>query len=156
MISTNVHEVCVAAAEKVSKSARCVPVPASDTAWGKIVAPRCATAAPRSRGQYREAADRRLGMIPTDRREAVANRAMQAPPKDRPGYLLAAAGRASPRAAIKAFCLECVGWQRAEVSRCTAPTCLLWLYRPFRKEARDTGGNAKQGVTTILNVAQMP
>lgn len=74
-------------------------------------------------------------MIPAERREAVASRAMQAPPKDRPGYILAAAGKASPRAAIKAFCMECVGWRRAQVTRCTASVCPLYAYRPFRKEA---------------------
>ena len=136
MISMDVQdEECVAVTGKAPQNPRSSRAPASDATTAEIVAPRCATALPRRRGQYHAAADRRLGMIPAERREAVARRAMQAPPKDRPGYLLAAAGRASPRAAIKAFCLECVGWQRAEVTRCTAPACPLWSYRPFRKEA---------------------
>jgi len=47
-------------------------------------------------------------------------------------YLRAVGGR-WPKSAIKAFCLECVGWQRAEVARCTALACPLWAYRPFRR-----------------------
>jgi hypothetical protein len=48
-------------------------------------------------------------------------------------YLQATRGKASPRVAIKAFCLECVGWNRPEVARCTATACPLWMYRPFRR-----------------------
>ena len=36
-------------------------------------------------------------------------------------------------AAIKAFCLECVCWQKNEVINCTYVTCPLYLVRPFIK-----------------------
>jgi len=41
---------------------------------------------------------------------------------------------ASPRQAIKAQCLECVGFSRDEITTCTAYACPLWEYRPFQKK----------------------
>jgi hypothetical protein len=41
----------------------------------------------------------------------------------------------SPRRAIKAFCLECVGFDRAAVTGCTAFACPLWNFRPFQEQA---------------------
>lgn len=40
-------------------------------------------------------------------------------------------GAASPRKAIKAMCLECVGYERSAVAECTATACPLWMYRPY-------------------------
>lgn len=40
--------------------------------------------------------------------------------------------KASPRAAIKAFCTECVGYDRLAVAGCTAYACPLWRYRPYQ------------------------
>ena len=65
----------------------------------------------------------------------IQNRAAGMPETMRQGYLRAAAGTASPRAAIKAFCLECVGHVRAEVTQCTDEACPLFLYRPFQSDA---------------------
>ncbi|ABF08893.1 hypothetical protein [Cupriavidus metallidurans] len=48
------------------------------------------------------------------------------------------AGEASPRQAIKAFCVACVGGTRAEVTRCTCYACPLYEFRPF-KTAREDG-----------------
>ena len=83
-----------------------------------------------------QSADRRLraiqkalSLVEPTRRPMVESRAIQMPLLYRAGYLRAAAGKASPRAAIKAFCLECVGWDRKEVSLCTAPACPLYPYR---------------------------
>jgi hypothetical protein len=42
-------------------------------------------------------------------------------------------GFASPRTAIKAQCLECVGYVRAEVKLCTSFTCPLYMYRPYKE-----------------------
>lgn len=36
--------------------------------------------------------------------------------------------------AIKAMCLECVGFDRLAVTDCTAYACPLWRYRPFQKK----------------------
>ena len=67
---------------------------------------------------------------------AVAKRAGQMPKSCRAAYLKATRGKASPRAAIKAHCLECVGWNRQEVQLCTGTACPLWMYRPFLKGGR--------------------
>lgn len=72
-----------------------------------------------------------LSRLDPARRPAVENRLSQMPKTYRNTYLRAVGGK-SPRAAIKAFCLECVGWQREEVVRCTAPACPLYTYRPFQ------------------------
>lgn len=40
--------------------------------------------------------------------------------------------KASPRKAIKAFCAECVGYDRESVAGCTAYACPLWRYRPHQ------------------------
>ena len=58
--------------------------------------------------------------------------------KDMPGiykksYLAAVSGKASPRNAIKAFCIECRGYKRSEVTNCDSIECPLNLYRPYRK-----------------------
>lgn len=44
-------------------------------------------------------------------------------------------GTASPRQAIKAFCLTCVGFVRADITGCTATHCPLYAYRPYQKGA---------------------
>lgn len=75
------------------------------------------------------AIERSLSSIPTTRRHQVAERAEQVPLSMRNNYLKAAAGTASPRGAIKAMCLECVGWTREEVELCTAKACPLFCYR---------------------------
>jgi hypothetical protein len=49
----------------------------------------------------------------------------------RTNYDRAMRGR-SPKAAIKAHCLECVCWQKEEVRLCSSPACALFPYRPYR------------------------
>jgi len=78
-------------------------------------------------------AQNRLSRLEPTRRRPVEDRLSQMPKTCMRTYLKAASGR-SPSAGIKAFCLECVSWQRAEVAHCTAQACPLWPYRPFRKE----------------------
>ena len=46
-------------------------------------------------------------------------------------------GSASPRVAIKAFCLQCVGYLREDVRNCTADGCPLHEYRPYQDGAED-------------------
>ena len=43
------------------------------------------------------------------------------------------AGDSSPRQCIKAFCLECNGWETDAIAKCTAPACPLFNVRPFQK-----------------------
>lgn len=50
------------------------------------------------------------------------------PRRHRRLYRTAWLGR-SRKAAIRAFCLECMGWQSAEVPRCTVPACPLYEFR---------------------------
>jgi len=42
----------------------------------------------------------------------------------------------SKPAAIKAFCLECVCWQKNEIINCTSFACPLYLVRPFIKSPK--------------------
>lgn len=86
---------------------------------------------PRTTGDF-GTPERRLKLEPA-RRPAVEKRLAAMPAIYRAGYLKALAGR-SPKAAIKAHCLECVGWQRAEVTRCSSLACPLYGYRPFQGE----------------------
>ena len=48
-------------------------------------------------------------------------------------YKRAMAGK-SLRAGITAFCLECVHWDRKEITNCTSTICPLYPYRPYRKK----------------------
>ena len=49
------------------------------------------------------------------------------------------AGTASPRTAIKAFCLQCVGYLREDVTSCTALACPLHGYRPYQRREGEGG-----------------
>lgn len=42
----------------------------------------------------------------------------------------------SKTAAIKAFCLECICWQREGIRKCTATACPLYPYRPYKFESK--------------------
>lgn len=42
--------------------------------------------------------------------------------------------------AIKQFCYECCGWNKAEVRKCPAKKCPLWIYRKGR-EVKDNSNN---------------
>lgn len=43
--------------------------------------------------------------------------------------------KTSRAAAVKLFCLECVGGIRAEVRDCTSKDCALYPHRPYRVRA---------------------
>jgi len=64
----------------------------------------------------------------TSKDDTIARRLAEMPPKYRGIYKRAMTGK-SRKAALRAFCLECCGWQRVEVARCTAPACPLFPYR---------------------------
>ena len=61
----------------------------------------------------------------------IRDRLLEMPVTCRGTYLRAMKGK-SMQAAIKAHCLECVGWIRAEVEKCTAMGCALYPYKPFQ------------------------
>lgn len=46
----------------------------------------------------------------------------------------------SLRAAINARCIDCCGWNKAEVHKCPAMSCPLWLVRPFQRRQRPNDG----------------
>ena len=96
---------------------------------------------------------------PKSRQEQIDERLAQIPESQQKGYLKAVHGKGSPRSAIKAFCCECVAYDRIEVTLCTDLGCPLYLYRPFknaRPEQRMTAesmngvGSVKQAMASNL------
>lgn len=61
--------------------------------------------------------------------QQIEKRLQEMPLSCRNNYHKAMRGR-SMKSAIKAFCSECVGWQREEVKLCTDLGCPLYPYRP--------------------------
>ena len=59
----------------------------------------------------------------------------QAPESQRLTLSRALEGTASPRAAIRAKCLDCCAFDRNEVRYCPAILCALHRYRPFQDAA---------------------
>lgn len=53
-------------------------------------------------------------------------------------------GPRNPVKVMRAFCVDCMGGQHAEVRRCTSVGCALWPYRmgrnPFHGNAARNGG----------------
>ena len=46
---------------------------------------------------------------------------------------------ASPRQAMKAFCLQCCWMDDAAIRNCTATECPLWGFRPYQQTAKKAG-----------------
>jgi hypothetical protein len=63
-----------------------------------------------------------------------AKRVETAPESCRKLLVRAFSGNCSPRAAIKAFCLECVGFDREAITECSAYGCPLYEFRPFQRK----------------------
>lgn len=53
-------------------------------------------------------------------------------------------GKASSKVRIKAFCIECMGYEKFEVADCTDKGCALYGVRPIYK--RKQSKNAQMGV----------
>jgi len=70
-----------------------------------------------------------------DRVRQVAERRAQMPKTYRGIYDKAMSGK-SRKAAMRAFCLECVGWQIKEVHLCTDRACPLFPYRPTSRSSQ--------------------
>lgn len=66
------------------------------------------------------------------RDDITAQRVAEAGQLYRTIMLKAYSGEASPRSAIKAQCLICVGYDRAAITACTGYSCPLWSYRPYQ------------------------
>lgn len=56
----------------------------------------------------------------------------RAPVKHQVALRKSFAGGLSPRQAIRVKCLDCCGYERAEVAECRVVTCPLWAIRPYR------------------------
>ena len=50
------------------------------------------------------------------------------------GTLTRAYQTKSKSAAIRAFCLRCVGYVRQDITDCTARGCPLWPHRPYQEK----------------------
>ena len=70
-----------------------------------------------------------------DRAEQIDEYRRQIPERYRALYDLAMTGT-SRKAAMKAFCLGCVGWEIKEVHRCTSYGCTLHAFRPRSRVAQ--------------------
>jgi hypothetical protein len=79
------------------------------------------------------------------REERFAKMIAEAPERTRGILSRAFEGTASPRDAIKAQCLACVGYDRQEVMKCTCYTCPLWTYRPYQADAAGTPFRGREG-----------
>ena len=88
-----------------------------------------------------------LSVLEGARARLVQERLSEMPKSSMRAYLLAVSGR-SLRAAVKAFCAECVCWERDEVRRCTGTDCPLWAVRPFQRKRRK-GTDDATGQTKI-------
>jgi len=53
-------------------------------------------------------------------------------------------GRRSPTKAMRAFCVDCMGGNRAEVRRCSSVGCALWPYRMGRNPFSNRTGPSRE------------
>ena len=65
------------------------------------------------------------------------------PPSTRESYRRAMEGR-SRKAAIRAFCVMCMGYQPHHVRECTAPWCPLDPYRLVAVDGTSTSNNEEE------------
>lgn len=70
--------------------------------------------------------------IPEGRRGQIEAKLEKMPKGARYGYLRATLRKTSAKTAIKAHCLECCGYVREEVAKCSAKACTLWQLRPYQ------------------------
>jgi len=70
-----------------------------------------------------------------DRAQQIRDRRAQMPKLYRGIYDKVMTGK-SRKAAMRAFCLECVAWQINEVFQCTDAACPLYPYRPSPRSAQ--------------------
>jgi hypothetical protein len=79
----------------------------------------------------------------------IAERRAQIPRAYKATYDRAIKGK-SLRAAINAQCLECVCWQRKEITLCTDLACSLYTVRPYQ-DFSQTGHNGQFSNTESKN-----
>jgi hypothetical protein len=76
------------------------------------------------------------GCVMVNRERKIAERRAQMPRSCRGIYDKAMTGK-SRKAAMHAFCAECVGWVIHEVYCCTDAGCPLYPYRPTSRASQD-------------------
>jgi hypothetical protein len=76
--------------------------------------------------------------------EMIEKRAKETPVSMRGLYLRAVTGKSSSKQCIKAFCHECMGWDRKEVERCNTACCPIFKRRPYQRKAKRTPKNIAQ------------
>jgi hypothetical protein len=79
------------------------------------------------------------------RDKRVARMISEAPESAKKTLRESFSGSASPRKAIKAMCLTCVGYDRQEITNCTGYSCPLWAYRPYQEDASSTPFRGREG-----------
>ena len=90
--------------------------------------------------------------------EQISQRQSQIPKSHKKNYDKAMRGR-SLKAATKAFCLECVCWEKEEVRECTDLSCPLYPYRPYKRQIKTIGTKisskqALEGLSLGAEIAQ--
>lgn len=75
-----------------------------------------------------------MNTITPERKARIELAIADTPPLYQPLYRRAMEGKASPRAAIKAACYRCMGFEdvRNQIAECSSRTCPLWEYRPYK------------------------
>jgi len=67
-----------------------------------------------------------------------AGRLATTPDRFKGHFVAAWSSKCAPRRAVKAFCLECNGFDPDAIAGCTAYACPLWNFRPYQgSEARN-------------------
>ncbi len=72
------------------------------------------------------------------RDKQIANQRKHIPENSLKAYDKAMNGK-SLRACINARCIDCCGWNKAEVHKCPAMSCPLWHVRPYQRKKRSGG-----------------
>ena len=95
--------------------------------------------------------------VPTPKRDAMRVEFLSTVPASARNLIERAfGGKASPRAAIKAKCLDCSGFDRAEIANCSVVLCELHPYRPFQRTVRKTPKNARAGEISGATASSEP
>ena len=85
------------------------------------------------RGKGHKSLPESILMLPPYRGASATKIAAHCPKHCQKRYAMALTGAKSLKNAVMCMCWHCMGWERAEVTRCTAYGCPLWAYRPKRK-----------------------
>lgn len=85
--------------------------------------------------------------IPPEHHASVKERLRYVPPKQLALYGRAVSGVAGRSQAIKATCLDCVGWVTRDVRECSAYGCPLHPVRPYQGSGKAEEDQENQQVT---------